>query len=249
MESSSTQIAAEGVNITHMDAKFYNAAAHGHINILEQMSEDDIRFQLTPKENTILHIAARFGQSDCIEWILHFHLCSSLLWQPNLKGDLPLHIAASADHFGMVNALVCSAKALNEEMESGVDADKTMLRMMNLEKETAFHQAVRYHHPQVVKFLTEEDPEFTYGANVRGQTPLYMAVERGFGDLVDMIISSCTSAAHTGILGRTVLHAAIASDDQGRINIWFSFLDLDCFEKNVNGQGMNVMMFSGVMKW
>ncbi|KAL6348661.1 hypothetical protein AAG906_016192 [Vitis piasezkii] len=159
MESSSTQIAAEGANITHMDAKFYNAAAHGHINILEQMSEDDIRFQLTPKENTILHIAAR------------------------------------ADHFGMVNALVCSAKALNEEMESGVDADKTMLRMMNLEKETAFHQA----------------------------TPLYMAVERGFGDLVDMIISSCTSAAHTGILGRTVL--------------------------NVNGQGMNVMMFSGVMKW
>lgn len=149
----------------------------------------------------------------------------------------------------MVNAFVCSAKALNEEMESGVDADKTMLRMMNLEKETAFHQAVRYHHPQVVKFLTEEDPEFTYGANVRGQTPLYMAVERGFGDLVDMIISSCTSAAHTGILGRTVLHAAIASDDQGRINIGFSFLDLDCFEKNVNGQGMNVMMFSGVMKW
>ncbi|RVW69761.1 hypothetical protein CK203_061842 [Vitis vinifera] len=214
MESSSTQIAAEGVNITHMDAKFYNAAAHGHINILEQMSEDDIRFQLTPKENTILHIAARKRRP-----------------------------------FWMVNALVCSAKALNEEMESGVDADKTMLRMMNLEKETAFHQAVRYHHPQVVKFLTEEDPEFTYGANVRGQTPLYMAVERGFGDLVDMIISSCTSAAHTGILGRTVLHAAIASDDQGRINIGFSFLDLDCFEKNVNGQGMNVMMFSGVMKW
>lgn len=221
MESSnSTQIAAEVPNyLTHMDAKLYKAAAQGDINILKQIPESEIRSQLTPNKNTILHIAARFGQFDCVEYILHFHWCSSLIRQPNLKGDTPLHIAAREGHFGMTKSLVCAVKALDEEeMESGVVARnyyKVVLRMMNLEKETALHLAVRYHHSEVVKFLMEEDDGFSYGGNVRGQTPLYMAVERGFGDLVGMMLSTWPSAAYTGIMGTTVLHAA--SNDQGRV--------------------------------
>ena len=46
-----------------------------------------------------------------------------------------------------------------------------------------------------------------------------MAVERGFGDMVDVILSTCPSADHKGIIGRIVLHAAIASNDQGRVLI------------------------------
>lgn len=216
-ESASSHIPAEDSTavITFMDAEVYKAAALGKVAILK-LGDDDIRLQLTPKKNTFLHVAARFGQVDCVEWILQFEWCSSLLGQPNLNGDIPLIIAAREGHLGMVEALLCAAKALNEEVESGVAAAKAMMRTMNLEKETAFHQAVRYHHPHVVNFLIREDPAFIYGADVRGRTPLYMAVERGFADLVDMILSTCPSAAHTGVLGRTVLHAAIASNDEGQ---------------------------------
>ena len=119
----------------------------------------------------------------------------------------------------MAKALIRAAMDM-KEMESGVAMEKVMLRMENIEKETALHLAVRYHHCEVVKLLIEEDGEFSYGGNVRGQTPLYMAVERGFRDMVDVILSTCPSADHKGIMGRTVLHAAVVSDDQGKIYIY-----------------------------
>ncbi|WJZ88079.1 hypothetical protein VitviT2T_007411 [Vitis vinifera] len=90
-----------------------------------------------------------------------------------------------------------------------------MLRMTNNEHDTALHEAVRYHHLEVVKWLNEEDPEFTYGANFSGGTPLYMAAERGFTDLVKIIIENTNRnrLAHTGPMGRTALHAAVICRD------------------------------------
>lgn len=115
----------------------------------------------------------------------------------------------------VVQALIQAAKALPDEIESGVGVDKAILRMANEGKDTALHEAVRYHHPEVVKLLIEEDPQFTYGPNISGGTPLYMAVERGHGDLVQIIIdNTSTSPAYSGILGRTALHAAVISNDQ-----------------------------------
>ena len=88
--------------------------------------------------------------------------------------------------------------------------------MANKEGDTALHEAVRYHHPEVVKFFIEEDPQFTYGPNISGGTPLYMEVEGGHGDLVQIIIdNTSTSPAYSGILGRTALHAAVIRNDQG----------------------------------
>ena len=59
--------------------------------------------------------------------------------------------------------------------------------------------------------LIQEDPGFLYGANFSGETPLYMAAERGFTDLVKVIIQNTTQTppAHTGPMGRTALHAAV----------------------------------------
>ena len=74
---------------------------------------------------------------------------------------------------------------------------------------------MRYHHSEVVKSLNEEDPEFIYGANITGYTLLYMAAEIGFEDLMNLIIGTCTSPSHSGMMGRTTLHAAIIRNDQG----------------------------------
>ena len=55
-----------------MDPKLYVAAADGEIHILQQ------------ENNTILHVAAKFGQADCVNQILRSH-SSTLLQQPNKK--------------------------------------------------------------------------------------------------------------------------------------------------------------------
>ncbi|KAL6312988.1 hypothetical protein AAG906_012387 [Vitis piasezkii] len=194
-------------DFTCMAPKIYRAAAEGDTNILEGMSSADLRAQLTPNKNTVLHIAVQFGQLKCVVWIIqHYSADSSPLQWPNLKGDTPLHLAAREGHLEVAKALIRVAKTVSErDFESGIGADKAMLRMTNKENDTALHEAL----------LIKEDPEFTYGANFSGGTPLYMAAERGFRDLVKMIIENTNRdrLAHTGPMGRTALHAAVICHD------------------------------------
>ncbi|WJZ88047.1 hypothetical protein VitviT2T_007380 [Vitis vinifera] len=115
----------------------------------------------------------------------------------------------------VVENLIEAAKQLHGDTERG---DSTvcvaMLRMTNEDNDTALHEAVRYHHPKVVKLLIQEDPEFIYGANNEGNTPLYMAADWGFRDLVQMIQEICSSPAHSGFKGRMALHAAVILNEQ-----------------------------------
>ena len=179
--------------VIYMPPQIYWAAAQGDIDIIRREMDRADQY-LTPNKNTILHIAAQFGQLNCVQRIIENYreeYSSALLQWPNLKGDSPLHMAAREGHLEIVNALICAARELpRTDIESGIEADKAMLRMTNNDNDTALHEAVRYHHPQVVKLLTQEDLEFTYGANFSGGTPLYMAAERGFTDLVKIIIEN-----------------------------------------------------------
>ncbi|XP_034685259.1 ankyrin repeat-containing protein At5g02620-like [Vitis riparia] len=202
--------------ITGMDAKVYKAAAEGNIEVLQIFFLDlDLLVQLTPKHNTILHIAAQFDELECVNFILGLPSSSSLLHRPNLKGDIPLHLAAREGHLHVVKALLDAAKAPPTDIETGPGADKSMLRITNKEKDTALHEAVRYEKYHVVEFLIEKDPEYTYRANVSGGTPLYMAAERGFTGIVRIILDKTrTSPAYSGFMGRTALHAAVLCNDE-----------------------------------
>ena len=205
--------------IITMDGSMYKAAADGNIHALQQFQEVDLQTQFSPKENSVLHIAAQFGQFRCVKWILGFPWCSSLLHRQNLKGDTPVHLAAREGHLLVLRALM--------DVESGIGAEKAMLRLTNKGGDIALHEAVRYNHSKVVKFLIMEDPEFAYGENIDGGTPLYMAAERGFGKLVEIIIDNTrTSPGHTGFTGRTVLHAAVIHNNTGRVCLTQSFFKI-----------------------
>ena len=195
-----------------MDPKLYKAAADGNIDALHLF--DDIPYQLTPKGNTVLHIAAQFGQAELVhKTLIQWPSLSSLLQQPNKKGDTPLHLAAREGHLTAVKNLIAATK----QIQGGAAVCEVMLRMSNEEGDTALHEAVRYHHSEVVKLLIEEDTEFSYGANSEGNTPLYIAADRGFRDLVQVILDKSSSPAHSGIKGRTALHGVVILNDQGMI--------------------------------
>uniref|UniRef100_A0A803QND3 PGG domain-containing protein n=1 Tax=Cannabis sativa TaxID=3483 RepID=A0A803QND3_CANSA len=207
---------------TGMDSMVFQAAANGEIQVLKnivvnnQLCLDQL---LTAEKNTVVHvniIASKSSTMSFLEGILE--MCPQLLLQTNSRGETPLHLAARYGHELIVEFLIIRAKLLErsdlEKATLGVDGHG-MMRQRNKEMDTALHEAVRFNHLKVVRILTKQDPHFTHLANEAGETPLYMAVEAEYLDLVDEILNNCSSPLTTGPYGRNVLHAAILTENTG----------------------------------
>ncbi|KAF5933666.1 hypothetical protein HYC85_029837 [Camellia sinensis] len=195
-----------------MDTSLYRAAMEGNTEILNQ-NKNLLENQLTPNNNTVLHVAAQFGHIQSVMEILN--MCPSMYRKVNSRGDTSLHIAAREGHSTIVRTLIEYANALDEELENGVGTAKDMMRMSNEVKDTALHEAVRNHHSIAVQLLTQEDPEFCHPANNAEETPLYLAAERGYVGLVFVILETCTVPAYGGPGGRTALHSAVIHNLEG----------------------------------
>nr|XP_048322427.1 ankyrin repeat-containing protein At5g02620-like [Ziziphus jujuba var. spinosa] len=148
-------------------------------------------------------------------------MCPALLMQPNMKGETPLHIASRFGHVSIAEILIQHAKALRspEDLDAGggVEAYRQMIRMTNQDGDTALHEAVRFKHLSVVKVLVGKDSDFQYSANEAGETPIYIAAERGYRDIVFEILDKCTSPAAAGPCGRNALHIATILMDEEMI--------------------------------
>ncbi|RVW73386.1 Serine/threonine-protein phosphatase 6 regulatory ankyrin repeat subunit C [Vitis vinifera] len=136
-----------------MAPEIYRAAAEGDTNILEGMSSADLRVQLTPNKNTVLHIAAQFGQLKCVAWIIqHYSADSSLLQCPNLKGDSPLHLAAREGHLEVVKALIRAAKQIPKGI---LREDPEFTYGANLSGGTPLYMAAERGFRDLVKIIIE----------------------------------------------------------------------------------------------
>ncbi|ESR33345.1 hypothetical protein CICLE_v10006407mg [Citrus x clementina] len=185
-----------------MDPLLYEAAAKGEIEPFKEISNVLGRVVTHNNKNTILHVniisrdRETIVSTEFVEQILE--MCPSLLQSVNAKGDAPLHVAAKCGH-----------ASVPKELESGVESTaRQMLGMTNDEKNTALHEAMQHRSLDVVKILIKEDPAVPYSTNGCGETPLYMAAERGFEKMLTEILENCPSVAHEGPSGKTALHAA-----------------------------------------
>ncbi|KAL5707904.1 hypothetical protein ACHQM5_018754 [Ranunculus cassubicifolius] len=203
-----------------MDPVLYRCIGEGDIKKLKEIASSDLLLtQTTYGNNTALHVAVQYGRKVIVKEI--YNSCTSLLLHQNLKGDTALHMASRAGLTDIVEFLINVRR--DEDVESGGSGEhipnQELLRMGNNTQNTALHEAVRYDHVKVVKLLTRADPTFTYFANNAHETPLYLAAEKGWYDIVAQILDTCSSPAHGGPNGRNALHAATIRNDFGIMKI------------------------------
>ncbi|KAL7185560.1 hypothetical protein ACSBR2_027494 [Camellia fascicularis] len=122
----------------------------------------------------------------------------------NSKGDLVFHLSVSVGHLSTINLLASSLRQ-NEFMDLSKEQNKDM--------NTALHAALKKHHKEVAFFLINADPEVSLFLNSEGKSPLYMAAEAGWADLVKLMMGSKLVAigsdyVNDRINGKSLVHAA-----------------------------------------
>ncbi|KAJ9159271.1 hypothetical protein P3X46_024787 [Hevea brasiliensis] len=219
--------------ITFMDAKWYNSAAEGQINPFKHYT-GPLDLLRTPNKNTVLHVYITAVQNETEESIEFVRLviskCPSLLAEPNIRGETPLHIAARFGHNNIVEFLIHSIKkAQYEDLERGAEVSTSdkMLKKTSTDEDSALHEAVRNNHPQVVEILIGENPEFANITNAAGESPLYLAAVRESNSIASKILEICLSPAYTGPNARTALHEAVISGDAGTVDQAQSYYRFD----------------------
>ncbi|XP_022720033.1 ankyrin-3-like [Durio zibethinus] len=195
-----------------MDPKLYKAVMSGDKNPFNELTKLDpsILLKVTiSQEDTILHVAAKFKQKELAEEILK--LQPSLVYQRNSKGDTPLHIAARLGSEEAVEFFIDfwnKTPSASREVVEGALTEEKLLRMVNLEKETALHEAVKNYHYRVVEMLIKEDPELAEFTNNAGESPLFLAVDRKFVNIAKLILQ-VDQCSFDGRNNMNALHAAV----------------------------------------
>ncbi|KAL5546533.1 hypothetical protein UlMin_006220 [Ulmus minor] len=144
------------------------------------------------------------GNKVTVEKILRSN--PSLVHETNLKGDTPLHIAARLGHLEVTKLLANYGKRPEIVVEVGTNA----LQMVNLENNTALHEAVKNGYYGIVELLIKEHPSLTSFINDKGESPLFLAVDREFYDISLLMLQTVGSdCSRSGRKGMTVMHAAV----------------------------------------
>ncbi|KAJ4965831.1 hypothetical protein NE237_017680 [Protea cynaroides] len=191
-----------------MDLELIKVVREGDINGLKKLQEKDpsILHQVTPMGNTLLHLAAKFGNLNFLVEVCD--RCPSLITQINRYGDTAIHVGARTKDLAVVSHLI-------DRMDSS--GSFQLLRSQNNKGDSALHEALRYRHPHVAKLLIKKDPYICLLANKSSESPLFLAVTKGYTDVVFHLLNSFQSAACECPNGwkRQVLHASSSAASDG----------------------------------
>ncbi|KAK3404371.1 hypothetical protein EUGRSUZ_K00681 [Eucalyptus grandis] len=157
---------------------------------------------------SLLHVAVASSKDDILQLLL-FDADDQLIATQNDWGDTPFHTAAKTGNSKAVEILIRRArKPLNDKRENQI------LTMKNKHGNTALHEAVLNRHVNVVSLLLKEDLEPVYLENEAKKSPLYLALDTGNSEILEILLSY--SPEPSKIKGLPPVHGALVRPDYGK---------------------------------
>ncbi|PWA82993.1 ankyrin repeat and SOCS box protein 2 [Artemisia annua] len=166
---------------------------------------DQGEVELTPNENTILHLVSHIGDIRYARDILVKH--PTLVYRCNSEGETPAYIAAREGHVDILAIIINYFRMNNDDTES--------LLKRSMDNHNALHIAIQNHHVGVVFYLMREVPQLANLVNNSKESPVYLAAERRYYHLLNHILTKCETKSFEGPQGKTALHAAAISGSEG----------------------------------
>lgn len=194
------------------------AAKNGNVKGIEALQKKNPRLlkERTFEGNSILHVAARAGHFDMVEWILgNVERCRLMSGARNVDGDTPLHEAARGGNAEVVRILLqcnnCPSSKRNQFGESALllASEHGHLRAVELllpktplylilwprnDHQTCLHVAAYAGHLEIVKAILGRPsicnilPLICLIPDAHGSTPLHSAVHGGHLSVVSQIV-------------------------------------------------------------
>ncbi|KAL8260352.1 hypothetical protein R6Q59_028305 [Mikania micrantha] len=152
--------------------------------------------------NTVLHLASKIGNKACIQYI--YDRDSAQIHSLNSYMETPAYVAAREGRTDILEFMIDKLKVNNENIES--------ILTRSIDQHNALHIATQNHHVIVIFLLIKEVPQLAHSINKVGESPLYLAAERGYFGVVELMLNRCENVAVEGPNGKTALHAAAISD-------------------------------------
>ncbi|ONI13107.1 hypothetical protein PRUPE_4G202800 [Prunus persica] len=180
-----------------MDPRLYKSAESGNVCFFKQLLNDDpmLLYQLTPRENTALHIAVQFGHKNVTVEIysrcrvgrfsivnyLSLGIDPKLASFENEAGESPLYLAAREGLLDILNQILQSSPS---SAHGGSDG------------QTALHAAVVEKHFDIMEALLRFKQQLIKEADHQGKTPLYYAASLGDHRTVERLLELDISIAY-----------------------------------------------------
>lgn len=206
-----------------MDRRMFMQATQGQVDdlkkVLDEISREtklqdsEIFRQLSPQRNTCLHIAASSGHLDLARYIVEE--CPQLIKMKNSRGDTALHIAARRnDSINFVNLVIHLCHSGSAESRD-IEKAEPLLRIGNHEDNTVLHEALMHHCKEVAKVLIKADPQAAYCPNKEGKTPLYLAAEAQYLDVVEVMEKEKPTTKERDPKVKQAIYGAILGKNEG----------------------------------
>lgn len=176
---------------------------------------------LDKEGKTILHVESIRGDTERVRYIVKEFANINLLVKLDRFKQTALQHAAHHGHTQVVKVLLDAARHLpsssaNDYTHDRVGSFQEFSRQANVQMgNTALHIAVLNGNVEIVKLLVQADPNDNHVQNNEGKTPVYIAVEKGYKDIIKEICSTCTALCLDGPGRTTALHALIQNVGQG----------------------------------
>ncbi|PHT82585.1 hypothetical protein T459_15600 [Capsicum annuum] len=171
-----------------MEPTLYSAAMRGNIGdgdfiLVDHLKRDEENgYQVTPKGNTVVHVAALYGHSHFAAEVLK--ITPALLRCQNKKNETALHIAANEGHTEVVPLHKAVRSQHLDVVKLLVKEDPEFEFPPNHAQETPLYLAAESGFHDALIVILESCKKPTYAAGPSNRTPLHAAVIQEHKDCI-----------------------------------------------------------------